>query len=59
MNSFFLGDRFLLTLPDGLKMIEQRDAGGNSALLNAIFSTNIWIVRELLLAGASVLHKGV
>ena len=31
--------------------LEIRDAAGCSALLNAVFKSNVWIVRELLLAG--------
>jgi hypothetical protein len=40
------------------KFLEVRDSGGNSALINAVFNNNVWLVRELLLAGASVLDKG-
>lgn len=34
--------------------LETRDAAGCSALLNAVFKSNVWIVRELLLAGTTV-----
>lgn len=39
--------------------LEHRDSSGNSALLNAIFSSNVWITRELLLAGALVSDTGI
>lgn len=41
------------------KCLEQRDSTGNSALINAIFSNNVWITRELLLAGALVTDVGI
>eukprot|EP00602_Paraphysomonas_sp_CaronLab_P002416 CAMPEP_0185033292 /NCGR_PEP_ID=MMETSP1103-20130426/22080_1 /TAXON_ID=36769 /ORGANISM="Paraphysomonas bandaiensis, Strain Caron Lab Isolate" /LENGTH=417 /DNA_ID=CAMNT_0027569507 /DNA_START=234 /DNA_END=1487 /DNA_ORIENTATION=+ len=44
--------RFLCRFP-GSK-IEARDVGGNTPLLNAIFRNNVWVTRELLLAGAKV-----
>lgn len=50
--------RFLLTQKGVVNRIDARDAGGNSALMNAIFHSNVWVVRELLLAGASVLDEG-
>mmetsp|Transcript_16403 Transcript_16403/g.24719 ORF Transcript_16403/g.24719 Transcript_16403/m.24719 type:complete len:434 (+) Transcript_16403:94-1395(+) len=34
--------------------LEARDIGGNTPLLNGIFRNNVWVTRELLLAGAKV-----
>jgi len=34
--------------------LETRDAAGCSALLNAVFKSNVWVVRELLLAGTTL-----
>lgn len=51
--------RFLLSLKNARLKIDLRDSGGNSALLNAVFNNNVWICRELLLAGASVTHPGL
>jgi ankyrin repeat protein len=50
--------RILLAIKDVARFIETRDSGGNSALMNAVFNNNVWLVRELLLAGASVMDKG-
>lgn len=46
--------RYLLTLPGVNETLEFRDNGGNTAAINAIFKNNVWILRELLLAGARV-----
>ena len=50
--------KFLLQQKHVKKNLEIRDSGNCTALLSAIFQENVWIVRELLLAGASVLEKG-
>jgi hypothetical protein len=39
--------------------LEHRDAGDTTALITAIFSSNVWTTRELLLAGSSVTYGGV
>ena len=41
------------------KCLEHRDSTGNSALINAVFANNVWITRELLLAGALVSDVGI
>lgn len=50
--------KFILKQKNVKKNLEIRDSGNCTALLSAIFQENVWIVRELLLAGASVLEKG-
>ena len=35
----------LLAHPDVSKGLEYRDAGSNTALLNAIFRSNVWLTR--------------
>ena len=37
--------RLLLAHPDCHKGLEYRDSGSNTALLNAIFRSNVWITR--------------
>ena len=51
--------RYLLNRPEhvGAKNLEHRDTGGNTAAINAIFKGNVWILRELLLAGARVTEE--
>ena len=51
--------RLLLKAPKMLSQLESRDASGNSALVNAVFNSNVWITRELLLAGALVSDTGI
>jgi hypothetical protein len=46
--------RYLLKQPGVKATLEARDNGGNTAAMNAIFKGNVWILRELLLAGARV-----
>jgi hypothetical protein len=35
----------LLAHPDAARGLELRDAGSNTALLNAIFRSNVWLTR--------------
>lgn len=49
--------RYLLKQPGVLQTIEYRDNGGNTASMNAVFKNNVWILRELLLAGARVTEE--
>jgi hypothetical protein len=49
--------RYLLTFPAVRETLEFRDNGGNTAAINAIFKSNVWILRELLLAGARVTEE--
>eukprot|EP00603_Paraphysomonas_imperforata_P006924 CAMPEP_0114424252 /NCGR_PEP_ID=MMETSP0103-20121206/6594_1 /TAXON_ID=37642 ORGANISM="Paraphysomonas imperforata, Strain PA2" /NCGR_SAMPLE_ID=MMETSP0103 /ASSEMBLY_ACC=CAM_ASM_000201 /LENGTH=620 /DNA_ID=CAMNT_0001592991 /DNA_START=82 /DNA_END=1944 /DNA_ORIENTATION=- len=44
----------LLAHPDISKGLEYRDAGSNTALLNAIFRSNVWLTRLLLKKKAKV-----
>ena len=49
--------RYFLSLKmyaENLEYLEIRDTGGNTAAINAIFKGNVWILRELLNAGARV-----
>ena len=46
--------RYILSLPGYIYKLELRDSGNNTAAINAIFHQNVWILRELLLAGARV-----
>lgn len=46
--------RYLLSLPGYIYKLEVRDSGNNTAAINAIFKQNVWILRELLKAGARV-----
>lgn len=38
--------------------LEHRDSGDTTALMTAIFNSNVWITRELLIAGSSVTYGG-
>lgn len=49
--------RYLLKQPGVKETIEFRDNGGNTAAMNAVFKNNVWILRELLLAGARVTEE--
>lgn len=49
----FLKAVYLLLSQPNIKL-EVRDAGGNSALMGAIFKNNVWITRALLLSGCLV-----
>ena len=49
--------RYLLSLPGVRQSIEERDSGGNTAAISAIFKQNVWILRDLLRAGARVTEE--
>lgn len=46
--------RYLIDLPGYRYKLELRDSGNNTAAICAIFKSNVWILRLLLLAGARV-----
>ena len=49
--------RYLLSRPGVREAIEERDAGGNTAAISAIFKQNVWILRALLRGGARVTEE--